>query len=143
MKKLFLLAGYMIISTTSKSQVFVDFGGGVSRVTKSLTLPIIKISVGYKISNIVTEGILQPSITRISNTPSYFGVKEGYNIHGFIPSVGILYDYRSSDNINENSFEIGYALKYQYIVTDNGGLYSEVMYTKSSLSLTLGFNIQF
>jgi hypothetical protein len=41
-----------------------------------------------------------------------------------------------------NRWQIGYAIKYQLPVGDNGGLFAEAMYC-NSYSLTGGFNIQF
>lgn len=145
-KALFLVV-ILLTALTSFSQ-FVDFGGGVAKVIASqkvpdCTVPVMKISGGYQFGNIVTEAVLQPSITRETNTPSYLGMKAGYNIYGFIPSIGALYDYRNADDVSMNRWEIGYALKYQYSVGSNGGLFVEALYTKSSYQLTGGFNIQF
>ena len=146
-KALFLVV-ILLTSFTSFSQAFVDFGGGVAKVTKAskvpdCVVPVMKISAGYHFGNIVTEAVLQPSITRETNTPSYIGLKAGYNIYGFIPSIGALYNYRNADDVTMNRWEVGYALKYQFPVGPNGGLYAEALYTKSSYQLTGGFNIQF
>lgn len=137
----------LLTSFSSFCQVHVDFGGGIANVTKSskvsnCIVPVMKISAGYQFSNVVIEWVIQPSLSRIVNTPNYFGAKIGYNVHGFIPSVGMLYDYRSSDE-SMNQGEIGYALKYQFPVSENGGLYLEGMYTKSSYELTAGFHVVF
>jgi hypothetical protein len=138
----------MLASFTSHAQAFVDFGGGVAKVTKAAkvpncVVPVMKISAGYQFGNVVAEGILQPTITRETNAPAYLGAKLGYNLHGFIPSIGALYNYRNADDATLNKWEIGYALKYQIRVNDNGGLFAEALYTNSSYSLTGGFNIQF
>jgi len=145
-KALFLVV-ILLTSFTSFSQAYVDFGGGVAKVSHAAkvpdcVVPVMKISAGYQFSNVVIEWVIQPSLSRIVNTPNYFGAKIGYNVHGFIPSVGMLYDYRSSDE-SMNQGEIGYALKYQFPVGPNGGLFAEAIYTKSSYQLTGGFNIQF
>src|SRR6185312_10235591 len=102
-KALFLVI-ILLTSFTSFSQAFVDFGGGVAKVTKAskvpdCVVPVMKISAGYQFGNIVTEAVLQPSITRETNTPSYIGLKAGYNIYGFIPSIGALYNYRNADDV--------------------------------------------
>jgi hypothetical protein len=60
-----------------------------------------------------------------------------------MPSIGALYNYRNADDVSMNRWEVGYALKYQLRVNDNGGLFAEALYTNSSYSLTGGFNIQF
>jgi hypothetical protein len=137
----------LLASFTSNAQ-FLDFGGGVAKVTKAAkvpgcVVPVMKISAGYQFGNIVTEGVLQPAITRETNAPAYLGAKLGYNLHGFIPSIGALYNYRNADDVSMNKWEVGYALKYQLRVNDNGGLFAEAMYTNSSYSITGGFNIQF
>lgn len=144
-KALFLVV-IMLTSLTSFSQ-FVDFGGGVAKVTHAAKVPdcivpVMKISAGYQFDNIVTEAVLQPSITRETNTPCYLGLKAGYNIYGFIPSIGALYNYRNADDVTMNRWEVGYALKYQLPVGPNGGLFAEALYTKSSYQLITGFNIQ-
>jgi hypothetical protein len=143
-KALFMVI-ILLASFTSHAQAFVDFGGGAAKVTKakSTTVPVMKISAGYQLSNIVAEGILQPATTRLASAPSYFGAKLGYNLHGFIPSVGAFYNYRNADDVGMNRLEVGYALKYQFRINDNGGLFAEALYTNSSYSLTGGFNIQF
>jgi hypothetical protein len=146
-KALFIVV-ILLASFTSQSQAFVDFGGGAAKVTKAAkvqncVVPVMKISAGYQFGNIVTEGILQPSTTRLASAPSYFGAKLGYNLHGFIPSIGALYNYRNADDVSMNRWEVGYALKYQLRINDNGGLFAEALYTNSSYSLTGGFNIQF
>jgi hypothetical protein len=138
----------LLTSLTSFSQIHIDFGGGVANViqsekVQSVTVPVMKIAVGYEINKIVTEAILQPSISRITNTPSYIGLKAGYDIHGFVPQIGYLYNYRNADDVSMNRWEIGYALKYQFQVNDNGGIYIESMYTKSSIELTAGFQVKF
>jgi len=145
--KAILIVIILLASFTSNAQ-FLDFGGGVAKVTKAAkvpncVVPVMKISAGYQFGNVVAEGVLQPAITRETNAPAYFGAKLGYNLHGFIPSVGALYNYRNADDVSMNRWEIGYALKYQLRITDNGGLFAEALYTNSSYSLTGGFNIQF
>ena len=145
-KALFMVV-ILLASFTSNAQ-FLDFGGGVAKVIKAAkvpgcVVPVMKISAGYQFGNIVTEGILQPAFTRETNAPAYLGAKLGYNRHGFIPSIGALYNYRNADDVSMNRWEVGYALKYQLRVNDNGGLFAEAMYTASSYSLTGGFNIQF
>src|SRR6185312_11118155 len=72
----------LLTSLTSFSQGFVDFGGGVANViqsekVQSSVVPVMKIAVGYELNKIVTEAVLQPSISRITNTPSYIGLKAG------------------------------------------------------------------
>jgi hypothetical protein len=145
-KALFIVV-ILLTSFTSHAQ-FVDFGGGVAKVTKAAkvpgcVVPVMKISAGYQLGNVVAEGVLQPAITKETNAPAYLGAKLGYNLHGFIPSIGALYNYRNADDATLNKWEIGYALKYQIRVNDNGGLFAEALYTNSSYSLTGGFNIQF
>jgi hypothetical protein len=142
--QILMIVVILLASFTSHAQAFLDFGGGAAKVnSKVAAVPVMKISAGYQFGNIVTEGVLQPSITRQSDAPSYFGIKAGYNLHGFIPSIGALYNYRSADDNSMNHWQIGYALKYQLAVGDNGGLFAEALYTNSSYSLTAGFNIQF
>jgi hypothetical protein len=104
---------------------------------------MMNISAGYQFSNIVIAGVIEPSLSRIANAPCYLGAKVGYNIHGFSPYVGALYNYRNADDVSMNRWEVGYALKYRFQLGDNGGLFAETMYTASSYSLTAGFNIQF
>jgi hypothetical protein len=137
----------LLAAFTSHAQ-FLDLGGGVAKVTKDAkvpgcVVPVMKISAGYQFGNVVAEGILQPAITKETNAPAYLGAKLGYNLHGFIPSIGALYNYRNADDVSMNRWEVGYALKYQIRVNDNGGLFAEALYTNSSYSLTGGFNIQF
>ena len=137
----------MLTSFTSFSQ-FVDFGAGFAKVSQAkkvpdCEVPAMIISAGYQFSNVVAEAILQPAITKMVNAPCYLGMKLGYNLHGFIPSIGALYNYRNADDVSMNRWQVGYALKYQLRVNDNGGLFAEAMYTASSYSLTGGFNIQF
>jgi hypothetical protein len=134
----------LLAAFTSHAQAFLDFGGGAAKInSKVAVVPVMKISAGCQFGSIVTEGVLQPSITREADAPSYFGAKLGYNLHGFIPSIGYLYNYRSADDVSMNRWQIGYAIKYQLPVGDNGGLFAEALYTNSSYSLTGGFNIQF
>jgi hypothetical protein len=146
-KALFIVV-IMLAAFTSHAQAFVDFGAGAAKVTKAAkvpncVVPVMKISAGYQFGNVVAEGVLQPAITKETNAPSYFGAKLGYNLHGFIPSIGALYNYRNADDVSMNRWEVGYALKYQIRVNDNGGLFAEALYANSSYSLTGGFNIQF
>lgn len=145
-KALFIVV-ILLTSFTSFSQ-FVDFGAGFAKVSQAkkvpdCEVPAMIISAGYQFGNVVAEGILQQSVSKAVNTPSYLGAKLGYNLHGFIPSIGALYNYRNADDVIMNRWEVGYALKYQLRVNDNGGLFAEAMYTNSSYSLTGGFNIQF
>lgn len=138
----------LLSSSPSFCQAFVDVGGGIAQIKKdakvsSCVIPMMKISAGYQFSNVVVEWIIQPSLSRIANTPTYLGAKIGYNIHGFIPSIGAFYDYRNADDVGMNKGEIGYALKYQMPLNENGGLFAEAMYTNSSYSLTAGFHVQF
>jgi hypothetical protein len=102
-----------------------------------------KISAGYQFRNVVAEAVMQPAISRKTNTPCYLGAKIGYNLHGLIPSIGYLYNYRNADDVSMNRWEVGYALKYQFQINDNGGLFAEVLYTKSSYQLTAGFHVIF
>jgi hypothetical protein len=138
----------LLLTSTSFGQAFIDFGGGAAQIIKSkevndCTVPMMNISAGYQFSNIVIAGVIEPSLSRVVNAPSYLGAKIGYNIRGFIPSVGALYNYRNADDVSVNRWEIGYALKYRFQLGDNGGLFAETMYASSSYSLTAGFNFQF
>lgn len=145
----------LLFPLLSFSQAHLDFGGGAGFeklsyvnekgqiVNNTFLVPAMKISAGYQIGNIVTEAIMQPSITNHVNRSCYFGFKAGYNFRNIIPQIGYLYNYRNSDDISMNRWQVGYALKYQIKVNDNGGLFAEAMYTASSYSLTAGFNIQF
>jgi hypothetical protein len=145
-KALFIVV-ILLTSFTSHAQ-FVDFGAGFAQVSQAkkvpdCEVPAMIISAGYQFSNVVAEAVLQPAITKMTNVPCYLGAKLGYNLHGFIPSIGALYNYRNADDVSMNRWEVGYALKYQLRVNDNGGLFAEALYTNSSYSLTGGFNIQF
>jgi hypothetical protein len=146
MKILFVII-ILFSSLTTLSQVHMDFGGGAENIiagTKDDNIPVMKISVGYEFkNNIVTEAAIQPALTRRANVPNLLGIKAGYNINGLIPSVGYMYNYRSSDNNSINGWEVAYALKYQFQLNDNGGLYIEGMYSKSAYQLTAGFHVQF
>lgn len=148
MLKLLILSTFLFTSYISFSQAFIDFGGGISKVRPSdkvpeCIVPTMKISTGYQFGNIVAEAMAQPSLSNLVNTPMYLGAKVGYNIRGFIPSVGMLYNYCNSDDVSMNRWEVGYGLKYQFPLNENGGLFAEALYTKSSYSITTGFNIQF
>jgi|SRR5690348_4532218 len=139
---------FLLLTSTTFGQAFIDFSGGAAQVIKSkevndCVVPMMNISAGYQFSNIVIGGVVEPSLSRVVNAPSYLGAKVGYNIRGFIPSVGALYNYRNADDVSMNRWEVGYALKYRFQLGENGGLFAETMYTNSSYSLTAGFNIQF
>lgn len=135
--------------TTVFSQAHVDFGFGAANVIASekneaYLAPVMKISAGYQFeNNIDIEGMIQPSLTRKVNTSNYLGLKAGYNFQGLLPSVGYLYNYRNADDVSMNRWEAAFALKYQFEVNDNGGLYIEALYTKSSYQATVGFHIIF
>lgn len=142
----------LMISLCAKSQVYVDLGAGAayttpSQKTESYMIPITKLAVGYQFGNVVSEGIVQPSLTRKVNAPNYLGVKLGYNFLGIIPSVGYLYDYCNSDNPEMNKWVASLGVKFQRnIINDensNGNIYGEIMYTKISYQFTVGFNIPF
>jgi hypothetical protein len=148
MPKVLMLAIILLTSFHSFAQAHIDFGGGIASVTsaqkvESSNAAVMKISGGYQFGNIVTEAVIQPSLSRGVNTPCYLGAKIGYNIQGLIPSIGYLYNYRNADDVSMNRWEVGYALKYQFEVGENGGIYIEGMYTKSAIELTAGFHIKF
>lgn len=131
---------------TTFGQAHLDFGGGAENImtgTRDDNIPVMKISVGYEFHKIVSEAIIQPALTHRVNTPSYFGIKIGFNFHNLVPSVGYLYNYRNSDNPEKNGWQMGYALKYQLMLNDKGGLYIETMYTNSTYELTAGFHVVF
>ena len=140
MKKL-IISIALIIPIITFGQAHFDMGYGI--VKSESTFPVMKISAGYEINKVVTEIIMQPAITRKVNAPSYFGLKAGYNFHNLIPSIGYLYNYKSADNKRMNSWGIGYGLKYQIQVNDNGGVYIEGMYVGGNYELTAGFHVIF
>lgn len=143
------LAILLLTSFSSFCQPILDFGMGAAKVISAAKddnniIPVGKISAGYQFdNNLVAEAVLQPSITRIVNAPCYLGAKAGYNFHGLVPSIGALYNYRNADDVSMNRWEMGCALKYQNEIGENGGLYVEAMYTRSSIQLTAGFHVVF
>ena len=135
------LAMIVLMPLLSHAQAHLDFGGGI--VKSQDVFPVMKISVGYQINNVVTEALMQPAVTRKVNAPRYFGLKAGYNFHNIIPSIGYLYNYKSADDKRMNGWDIGYALKYQIQENDNGGVYIEGMYVNCNYELTAGFHVIF
>lgn len=139
----------IFITVAASAQTFVNIGAGVARVTQEAKVQenvsaSVKLSGGYRFNNgICTEGIIQYTVSSYTNTPNYFGVKGGYYFKGFIPMVGYLYNYRNSDDISVNRWEAGYSLKYQFDMNENGGIYIDALYTRSSWQLTAGVNIIF
>lgn len=145
-KALCLAILILLTSFATFAQAHFDFGGGaenIMRGTRDDNIPVMKISAGYKFHNIVAEGVIQPALTRQVNTPSYLGVKAGFDFHNLVPSVGYLYNYSNSDNPENNGWHVAYALKYQIPVNDKASLYIEGMYTKISYQLTAGFHVVF
>ena len=145
-----LLFFLLLLPVITQAQFYVDLGGGIhhSPLTthhSPVIMPIIKISVGYQVSNIIAEAVMQPTLSRVVNSPNYFGGKIGYNIagSGLIPSAGYYFNLCNADNPENNGWYPGYSLKYQHAINDNGGLYAEAMYINHSVSITAGFMISF
>jgi len=151
MKKIALLL--LFLPLFSHGQAHIDLGGGAARfnqsgekgITKAIS-PVVKIGVGYQVSNIVAEVMMQPTLTRTVNSPNYFGGKLGYNIAGsnLIASAGYFYNLCNSDNPENNGSYFGYSLKYQTsIISEYGALYAEAMLVNKSMEATIGFHIMF
>jgi len=147
--KISMSVSLLVISLCTKSQVYVDFGAGAAytaptQKTESYMVPVMKLAFGgYDIGNVVTEVIVQPSLTRKVNAPNYLGVKLGYNFFGIIPSVGYLYDFCNSDDVTNNKWVASYGVKFQKNINENGNIYGELIYTKISYGFTIGVNIPF
>jgi len=137
MKKLFCTTLF-IFPIVLMAQVHIELGVGANVKTKN---PICKIAFGMEVNKVVLEVVEQPTITRKINSPNYFGGRAGYNINGFVPSVGYFYSHASSDDKGCNEWFVGYALKYQYVLTENGGLYAEAMYINNQPEITVGFHV--
>lgn len=153
--KIEMIVFLLFISSLTFSQAHFDIGGGFGnlRSDKSghentqgigILTPIMRLSAGYQFSNnITTEGIIQPSLSRKVNSPHFFGLIAGYNLNGFIPAIGYMYNYCNSDDFSQNSGSIGYSLKYTVTVNDNGGLFIDALYSQKYFQLTAGFHVVF
>lgn len=154
--KNFLIPFLLLSPAISRAQFFVNMGAGVAtfqtfiprnevdrpEVKKNMA-PVVKISAGYQIKNIVLETEERPTITREVNAPNFFGAKAGYNIRGFVPAAGYYFNLKNEDNPENNSSSFGYSLKYQVMISENGGLYAEGVMIDKSYQFTAGFQIQF
>jgi len=138
---------FCFLSFAGFSQVHFDMGAGAStfKDTKNTcVVPVMRLAFGYQFSNnITTEGIIQPAITRKSTPHNFLGFKVGYNIYDLIPSIGYLYDFRSSDNHSLNKWGVAYSLKYVVPVNENGGLFFDGLYCQKSIQVTVGFHVIF
>ena len=153
MKTLFLIG--LFSPLFGFSQVHMELGTGASYSTyqgindagKSQTtkaiLPVLKFAIGYETANIVLEGSVQPSLSRLVNSPKLFGAKIGYDIDGFIPFIGYYSDHANSDNTGFNSSFIGYGLKYQSLLNENAGLYFEGLKAGNNYQITGGIHYKF
>lgn len=153
-RKIEMILIFCFISLASSSQAHFDIGGGFGnlRSDKSghentqgigIITPIMRLAGGYQFGNIATEAIIQPALTNKVNSPHFFGATIGYNINGFIPAIGYMYNYSNSDDHSQNSGSVGYSLKYSFSVNDNGGLFFDALYSQKYFQLTVGFHVVF
>ena len=137
------------------SQVHMELGAGSSystyqgindagkaQPTKAI-FTTLKLAIGYEVANIVLEGSVQPSLSRLVNSPKLFGIKAGYNVNSFVPFIGYFSDHANSDNTDYNSSFLGYGLKYQFLLNENAGLYFEGLKAGNNYQLTGGIHYQF
>lgn len=151
MKKVFIVVTIFLISGKCFSQFSLEFGGGISYQKvevpddgpKNMLLPLEKLSLSYEVSNIVMEGEMRISVTRIANAPKNVGGRIGYDFGGFIPAVGYYYNGCSSDHPELNFSGFGYFLKYVSFITDQGAIYFEGAYVNKSAQLTAGIHFEF
>jgi hypothetical protein len=153
MKYLLLIS--LLAPVSCFSQLHAELGGGISvsqyqaindagkPEQSTAILPTLKIGIGFEFSGIVLEASAQPTLVWLVNTPKILGLKAGYNINGFIPFVGYYSDQCNSDNTGYNSSFFGYGLKYQWQITDNGGLYFEGLKAGKNIQITGGIHYKF
>ena len=134
----------------SQGQVSMDFGGGAARMNQisekemtKIMVPVVKVGIGYQLSNIVAELMMQPTLTNLVNSPNYFGGKIGYDFHNIIASAGYFYNLCNSDLPENNGGAFGYSLKYRVPINENGGLYAEAIRINKVMEATVGFQIVF
>ena len=61
-----IVVAFLLINLSGYSQMHAEMGAGYSHN------PIANISIGYTTNNIVTEAVMQPSLTREVNSNNYF-----------------------------------------------------------------------
>lgn len=134
-KKIILI--FLCLPAVANAQMTFNMGAGTD-----FKNALAHISAGYQYNELLVEAVEQPTITRKANSNNYFGIKACYNFRGFIPAIGYYYNYKSSNNKEQNHSVPGISLKYLLILNTNGGLYIEGMYIEKSFQLTAGFNVQ-
>lgn len=153
--KVIIILAFVLLYTAASAQVHIELGFGATHSTftsyddrkdemeVTTVLPAFKLAVGYQFRNLIVEVSEQPTISAIPNHPNLLGAKAGYNINGLVPFVGYYWNLASSDNEKFNSWNIGYGLKYQYMIKENAGLFAEASYINKSTSITAGMHYEF
>jgi hypothetical protein len=153
MKYLLLIS--LLAPVSCFSQLHAEIGGGISvsqyqaindagkPEQSTAILPTLKIGIGFEFSGIVLEASAQPTLSSLVNTPKILGLKAGYNINGFVPFVGYYSDKCNSDNTAYNKSFLGYGLKYQWEVIDDGLIYFEALKAGPNIQVTGGMHYKF
>ena len=141
--KIEVLVCLLLLANTGKSQISIDMGAGYNAVAQT---PFMQLQVQGEKNNAVMGFKLDFSLTKKTNSPNYYGFHIGYDIagSGLIASVGAYSNYASADDKSQNGFVgLGYTLRYNYNIGEQGGLFIETMYVDKSVLASAGFHVVF
>lgn len=141
--KISVFVALLLCANISKSQISIDMGAGYNAMAQT---SLMQLQVQGEKNNVVMGFKLDFSLTRKINSPNYYGPHIGYDIagSGLIASVGGYSNYASADDKSKNGFVgLGYTLRYNYNIGEQGGLFIETMYVDKSVLASAGFHVVF
>lgn len=141
--KISALVGLILLAHTTSAQISFDMGAGYNIRAKT---PLMQLQVSGEKDNAVIGFKMDASITRKINSPTYYGFHIGYDIagSGLIACIGGYSNYASADDKSQNGFVgLGYTIRYNYIIGEQGGLFAESMYLNKSVLASVGFHVTF
>lgn len=138
--KISFFVGLLLMTGVTKAQISFDMGAGYDF---KANVPVAGMNVSYEKNNAVISLISHCPISRKVDAPLFLGGSIGYDFKNIVPAIG-YFNYYTSDGAKKISKGmIGYSLRYNLLINDNGGLFFEGDLIGSTAQFNTGFKITF
>lgn len=138
--KISFFVGLLLMTGVTKAQISFDMGAGFDF---KANVPTARLGVGMEKNNAVMSLEMNCPMTRKFDAPLFLGGSIGYDFKNFIPAIGYYNFYESDGGKKVNKGMIGYSLRYNLLINDNGGLFFEGDLIGSTPQFNTGFHVTF
>lgn len=146
-KSLLLVLAFTVIGVSSNAQFHINGEAGVSSLRGSSF--VAGLSIGYDFGLVNIEAGYLAHLSQAVAKPSIFNVKIGHSIlisdeTQLIPSIGLAYNLRSTDNKSLNTKSLIYSLYYVKEIRSDADWLIGLNYTERTFIATVGlrFNLR-